>query len=92
MVAFFNFVGEKVLKRYKSISCDFYDRLEIWAMRGDIVNVVYRDEEGRSLRISGRIQTILADKGAEFLIMEQGLRIRLDYLISVNDTGSGEYC
>ncbi len=77
---------------YKSISCDFYDRLEIFAMRGDIVNIVYRNARGGSERISGRIQTIRAEQGAEFLILEEGTRIRLDYLISVNDISAGAYC
>ncbi|RMH63010.1 MAG: modulator protein [Calditrichaeota bacterium] len=80
------------MKPYKSISCDFYDQLEIFAMRGTIVEIVHSDETGRRITLRGRIQTILQEKGAEYLLMEDGQRIRLDFLIAVNGPDAGLYC
>lgn len=71
------------MEKYQPISCDYYDNLEIAAMRGVSVEIVYTDAAGAEIIISEKIQTIQARKGEEFLITENGQEIRLDYLISV---------
>ncbi len=61
-------------------------------MRAAVVEIIFKNDEGEQLTWHGRIATIVQEQGAEFLVTENGPRIRLDYLLAVNDIKSSDYC
>lgn len=70
---------------YTPISCDYYDLLEISAMRQQISEFAYWDEEGKKQSTQARIQELYARDGEEYLVLSTGLRFRLDRLIRMDD-------
>lgn len=74
------------MKDYQPISCDFYDILEATAVRRIPSTVVYYDEGGVEQTVEGlRISDLKTQNKSEFVIFDNGLRIRLDRLVSLND-------
>lgn len=70
--------------KYTPISCNFYDYLEAWATKRNLVDIQYRDLEGQVQETSTYIDDLINQKGEEFMVLANGLKIRLDYLLSVN--------
>lgn len=70
---------------YIPIDCNYYDLLEIAAMRRKEVEIRYT-ESGRDteLVINARIEDLWAKNGEEFMRLSNGLTIRLDQLISLD--------
>lgn len=62
---------------YKPIDCDFYDHFEIHAMRGTWLNIEY-DEGGHEASLIAKIKNLETKDSEEYLITDQGMRIRLD--------------
>lgn len=79
-------------KEYRPISCDFYDELEIAAMRQTNAVIVYKSEANEEVKITEKIKTIEARSGEEFLILSKGDEIRLDRLISIDGKKLKSYC
>lgn len=81
------------MKPYKNISCDYYDELELFALRKTVCEIVYKkeDEEERQT-IKGVIKDLYARNKEEFLLLSDSTEIRLDYLISVNGKVLASYC
>ena len=79
-------------QKYQPISCDYYDELEIVAMRQSIATIIFRNDEGVELSISKKIKTLETRNSEEFLILENGEEIRLDKLISMNGKIVKNYC
>lgn len=79
-------------QKYQPISCDYYDELEIVAMRQTIAEVVFENEAGEKTTISTKIKTLQTRNSEEFLILENGDEIRLDKLISMNGKVVKNYC
>lgn len=71
-------------KKYVPIDCNFYDEIEILAMRKSKSNVVYLSEKDEQTTIEGVIKNVYAKNKEEFLEMESGLIFRLDRLISLD--------
>lgn len=71
-------------KKYIPINCDFYDEIEILAMRKSKCKVVYRDKEDIVQTIEGVINNVFSKNKEEFLIVNDELKIRLDRLISID--------
>lgn len=71
-------------KKYVPINCDFYDEIEIRAMRKSETKVVYLSENEEPTTIEGVIKNVYAKNKEEFLEMESGLTFRLDRLISLD--------
>lgn len=71
-------------KKYVPINCDFYDEIEIRAMRKSKTTVVYLSENEEQTTIEGVIKNVYAKNKEEFLEMESGLIFRLDRLISLD--------
>lgn len=65
-------------KKYVPINCDFYDEIEIRAMRKSKCSVVYLSEKGETLTIEGVIKNVYSKNKEEFLEMKSGLIFRLD--------------
>lgn len=75
---------------YQPISCDFHDILEDAAVRRLRVEVAFNSEGGEQVNI-GRIKDITVEGQEEFLIMEDGLKLRLDQLIRVDQQTVADY-
>jgi Rho-binding antiterminator len=71
-------------KKYVPIDCNFYDEIEILAMRKSKSTVVYLSEKDEQTTIEGVIKNVFAKNKEEFLEMESGLIFRLDRLISLD--------
>ncbi|MFK8007904.1 MAG: hypothetical protein AB8H03_16220 [Saprospiraceae bacterium] len=71
-------------KKYIPIDCNFYDEIEILAMRKSKSTIVYLSEEEEQTTIEGVIKNVYAKNKEEFLEMENGLVFRLDRLISLD--------
>ncbi len=81
-------------QKYQPINCNFYDELEILAMRGQSCSICFwKDLEiQEQMEIKDTIITIKIVDKAEFLILKEGMPIRLDLLISVDGKELKGYC
>lgn len=71
-------------KKYVPIDCNFYDEIEILAMRKNKTTVIYLSENDVPTTIEGIIKNVYAKNKEEFLEMESGLIFRLDRLVSLD--------
>jgi Rho-binding antiterminator len=71
--------------KYILIDCGFHDELEALATLRQSCRIVYRNAAGESVEIEGLIVDVYAANQADFLRMNNGIEIRLDKLVSVND-------
>ncbi len=69
---------------YKPIDCHFYDRLEAQAVSRTPCRVVFLDAAGQTQTIETNIRDVFASDGEEVVELNDGRRVRLDYLISVD--------
>jgi transcriptional antiterminator Rof (Rho-off) len=69
---------------YKPIDCDFYDTLEVLAMRHKECVLEYLDEQQQSQTIRTVIVDVFAKGAEEFILLESGKWIRLDQLLVVD--------
>ena len=83
-VVFLTIMNNKSKDTYIPISCTFYDELEALATLGKTSLISYRNEQGETEEAIGRIKDLYSKDKVEFMLLENGLRIRLDTLISVN--------
>jgi len=77
---------------YHPISCDFHSELELLAMRGTACEIVYLDEKDQTRTITDQIADLYTRRKEEFLLLRNGLTIRLDRLVSVNGMALKNYC
>jgi len=68
---------------YVPINCSFYDYLEEAATHGQLATIEYR-EETAVRKIKSRIKTLFIENKVEYMMLENGTSIRLDYLVSFN--------
>lgn len=69
---------------YVPIACHFYDMLEDAAVRRVDCTIIY-EENGEKKQIQDRIVDFLNINKEEFLVMNDGTRIRLDKIKKLND-------
>ncbi len=67
---------------YSPIDCTLYDRYEAWATLRTPLRITHRDAQGNEQVSTGRI-TDLVNDGAEWLVLDSAVRMRLDHIISV---------
>lgn len=72
-------------KPYQPIDCDYYDRLEAWATLRTECKIVYRNEQEQLTEVTAKIEDVYAINKVEYMKMNNGLVIRLDTLVAVND-------
>lgn len=80
----------KPADKYQSISCSYYDQLEAYAVKRTQCIIVHDDNGEKT--ISGIIVDVFAKEGAEYLKLNNGTVIRLDYLISINGVPVSNIC
>jgi len=69
---------------YTPIDCNFYDELEALATQKKEVTIIYRNDIGVKLKILATIKTFFAKDKIEYLETNDGLKIRLDHIVSVD--------
>ncbi|MGL6070510.1 hypothetical protein [Craterilacuibacter sp.] len=69
---------------YTPISCDYHSELEWLALQKKICHIVYLGTDGSRQQLQQRITDIVTSEQQEFILLDDGSRIRLDALISVD--------
>lgn len=77
---------------YQPIDCNYYDRLEAWATMGTGCLIIFLDETGRQQEISARIENLYTVDKVEYMQLDNGLVLRLDSLLSVNNVPLPGHC
>ncbi len=78
-------------KKYTPISCAFHSELEWRALRRVRCLVRYRDAQHREYCMRVRIEELFTRSGEEFVLFDNGMQLRLDYLIAVDELYLDEY-
>ena len=78
---------------YKSISCHFYDELESAAVKKILCSIVYADGQEKK-EIQQKIIDIKIINKAEYMILDNAQKIRLDKILLFNDLNPNDnkYC
>ena len=69
---------------YKNIACSFYDQLEAFATLKKDVKITFSENE-KSKTVTSKIVDFETKDKQEFMILEDGSKIRLDKLITVSE-------
>lgn len=77
---------------YKPISCDFYDELEAYATQQKIVGVEFETPDGHMRHCEVRIVNLETRNKEEFVLLDNGLELRLDVIHSVNGKLMPDHC
>lgn len=80
---------------YTPISCSFYDHLEAYATRRWPVTILYQQPgQPRVQEVIGIITDFFMKEKAEYMRLDNGQEIRLDWLKQVENhkLSSGLYC
>lgn len=71
-------------QKYQPINCHFYDELELLAIRQKNCLIVYKEEGGNQVEKYGIITDFKIIDSAEYMLLKDGGKIRLDWLVSVD--------
>jgi Rho-binding antiterminator len=71
---------------YRLVDCGFHDQLEALATLQQPCSIVYRNEDDEVITITSQIADVYAADHADFIKLKDDTVIRLDNLVSVNDT------
>lgn len=82
----------RTTKTYKAVGCDFMDQIEILASRGKEVELTYLNEIGIAHKTITVLKTWETKEKEEFLITVDGLRLRLDYVLSIDGYTNSQSC
>ncbi|WP_217603241.1 hypothetical protein [Chitinophaga sp. GbtcB8] len=77
---------------YQPIDCNYYDRLEAWATLRTVCCILYRDENEQQKEVSAIIEDVYTALKVEYMRLDNGLVIRLDKLVAVNDIPVPDHC
>ncbi len=69
---------------YTPINCEFHDVLEATATTRRRVAIVFIGEDGQHETVQARITDLQASNGVEHMLLDDGRRIRLDAIVSVD--------
>lgn len=73
-------------EKYIPLACQFYDVLEMHASRKEEVTIAYF-ESGQSVKtVNSKIDNLLTRNKEEFMLLPDATEVRLDQIISINDT------
>jgi len=79
-------------QKYQPINCHFYDELELLAIRQKNCQIIYLDETGKQLEKSGIITDFKILDAAEYMLLKDGDKIRLDRLVAVGGKVLEGFC
>jgi Rho-binding antiterminator len=77
---------------YIPIDCNYYDKLEAWAVLRQEVEVVFLQESEKEEVLRGLIEDFFIEEGAEYMKMKDGKSLRLDRLVAVNGEAVPKSC
>jgi len=81
------------MEPYKPTSRDFYEELELLSANGKVCPISFRGDNGGISQINGRIEKLYTrDNGGEYLVLDNGLEIRLDHIITINGWRPENFC
>jgi Rho-binding antiterminator len=80
------------MKPYQPISCTFYDELEALATLRKSCLIKYRNDAGTETQTQALIKDFFIKDKVEYLKLDNGQHIRLDYLIEVDGKALKNYC
>jgi Rho-binding antiterminator len=69
--------------KYQPIDCDYHDQLEEAAVMKWRVQFDYLDSEGQTQVYIGRLEDFKTQDGEEFVLLHNGVWLRLDRLMHV---------
>lgn len=76
--------------KYKTVSCHFYDELEALAVKKVLSKIIYLENENEKY-----IEDIIVDfktkNKEEFLILKNGIQIRLDKITKINELNPSNF-
>jgi Rho-binding antiterminator len=79
-------------KAYQPISCNYYDHLEAMATLRKRVVIRYFNEAEVITSIEAIIKDFYVKEKVEFMVLDNGLTIRLDRLVDVDGETLSLYC
>ena len=81
------------MNTYKRVSCHFYDELESAAVRKIICTIIY-DNGNEDVEIRQKIVDLKIINKAEYMILDNDQKIRLDKIVLFNDINPNDnmYC
>ena len=77
-------IGQMNNNKYTPINCSYYDELEAIATLRKSVEITYYENEAPSTLENVQIKNLYTKNKEEFVVLSNGLTLRLDYLISVD--------
>lgn len=77
--------------RYVPVNCNFHDQLLHFATFGNVVEVVFA-EAGIEKRFSAKVVDVYTENSAEYILFDNGHRLRLDQLVEVGGYLSNGSC
>ncbi len=69
---------------YHPVNCGFYDYFEACITLRERVKIIYLNEEGQTCIITAKPTDLQLKNGGEFLVLENGEYIRLDFILQFN--------
>lgn len=72
---------------YQPVSRDLYEELEMRAAFRQPCRLLYRAANGGIVSVQTRIGALIREEEGEYLVTDEGLRLRLDHLLAVDDQG-----
>lgn len=79
------------MDKYVPIACHFYDELEALAVKRIACKIVYLEED-KQKEIEGKIVDFITKNKEEFLVLDNGFKLRLDYLVEINGKKPPKTC
>ncbi|UWX03679.1 hypothetical protein H1235_12745 [Pseudoxanthomonas sp. NC8] len=76
---------------YLPVNCEFHDVLEATAMRGRPTAIHHRRADGQAAVSHARIVDLHAQDGIEYMDLDDGTRLRLDHVESVDGIQAGAF-
>lgn len=74
------------MEKYTPISCDFYDWIEHYATKKQVVTIRFKDANNQEQTARCKILTTSTAPDGEYLYFNAGVpSIRLDHLIAIED-------
>ncbi|MFT5263236.1 MAG: Rho-binding antiterminator [Polaribacter sp.] len=77
---------------YKPIDCNLYDEVVLLIMRKQKIKIDYQNEAGKDLEAETILKDVFAKEGEEFILLENGERVRLDRLSKIDGREFEGYC
>ena len=79
------------MNTYQPISCEYYDYIEHFAVKGEEIEIQFYSSENLIKVIKDRILDTRVQNGEEFIVLAKNEEIRLDHIISLDDKILAEY-